>query len=250
MPYIFHTGDSITISWNNVTYQYIIRELVNDLVYISPISDMDIRNIIVYIDGRWIVKGREEVDYKIEFHPTNISIGSVSPSPATQSQISHNPEIHSPEIQIEVDYGEFSDKIPETNAMYNNIVDRFQTFCNKGGMGAETHRHFDGGSFIQYAIDNGIWEQSVEGIYAHQVMKKLEGDLVLQQELKQQQQQQEINPLSKNGRQCISQCKRDTNGNCYCDVEKYTGWTGTFDWDYCNSQDCVSLGKQELSPPQ
>jgi len=240
MAHIFHTGDPITISWNNVTYQYIIRELVNDLVYISPISDMDIRNIIVYIDGRWRVKGREEVDYKIEFPPTNISIGSVSPSPATQSQVSHSPEIHIPETQIEVDYGEFSDKIPETNAMYNNIADRFQIFANEAGMGAATHRHFDGGSFIQYAIDNGIWEQSVDDIYAHQVKRKIEeGDLLFQQEM--QQQQQEIYPLSKNGRQCISQCKRDANDKCYCDVEKYTGWTGIFDWDYCDDQHCNPL---------
>ena len=61
------TGDPITISWDNGTYQYIVRELVNDLVYISPISDLDIRNIIVNIDGRWRVKGREDVNYKIEF---------------------------------------------------------------------------------------------------------------------------------------------------------------------------------------
>jgi hypothetical protein len=235
--HMFHTGDSITISWNNVTYRYIIRELVNDLVYISPISDMDIRNIIVYIDGRWRVKGREEVDYKIEFPPTNISIGSVSPSQVSPNQISPNPE-----TQIKVDYGEFSDKIPETNAMYDNIADRFQTFANEAGMGGAPQRHFDGGSFIQYAIDNGIWEQSVDDIYEHMVRKKLEGDLVLQQEL--QQQQQEIYPLSKNGRQCISQCKRYTNGNCYCDVEKYTGWTGTFDWDYCDDQYCNPLVPQ------
>jgi hypothetical protein len=229
--HMFHTGDSITISWNNVTYRYIIRELVNDLVYISPISDMDIRNIIVYIDGRWRVKGREDVDYKIEFPPTNISI-----SPVTLRS-----ETHRPEIQIKVDYGKFSDKIPETNAMYNNIAERFQTFANEAGMGAATHRHFDGESFIQYAIDNGIWDQSVDDIYEHQVMKKIEeGDLLFQQEL-QQQQQQEIYPLSKNGRQCTSPCKRDPSSNCYCDVEKYTGWTGTFDWDYCDDNHCDSL---------
>jgi len=61
------TGDPITISWDNGTYQYIVRELVDDLVYISPISDLNIRNIIVNIDGRWRVKGREDVYYKIEF---------------------------------------------------------------------------------------------------------------------------------------------------------------------------------------
>lgn len=173
---------------------------------------------------------------------TNISIGSVSPSQVSHSQISPNQISPNPETQIEVDYGEFSDKIPETNAMYDNIADRFQTFANEAGMGGAPQRHFDGGSFIQYAIDNGIWEQSVDDIYEHMVRKKLEGDLVLQQEL--QQQQQEIYPLSKNGRQCISQCKRDTNGNCYCDVEKYTGWTGTFDWDYCDDQYCNPLVPQ------
>lgn len=228
MAHILHTGDSITISWNNnAKYQYIIRELTNDLVYISPISDMDIRNIIVYIDGRWRVKGREDVDYEIEFLPTNISINSVSPRQTTQ---------------IRVDYGEFSDKIPETNAMYNNIADRFQTFANEGGLGAETQRHFPAGPFIQYAIDNDISILSVDDIYEHQVLKKLEKyDLILQQESRLQQQQQEIYPLSKNGRQCISQCKRDANDKCYCDVEKYTGWTGIFDWDYCDDQHCNPL---------
>ena len=238
MTHVFHTGDSITITWENVTYQYIIRELMDDLVYISPVSNMDIRNIIVYVNDRWRVKGRENVDYKIEF-PT-IGTSPIHINPITFSNLSA-------ETQVKVDYGKFSDKLPEINAMYNNIAERFQILANEAGMGAGTHRHFDGEAFIQYAIDNNLWENSVDHIYAHLVMKKLEeADLVLQE----LQPQQGIYPLSKSGKQCISACKRDSRGNCYCNTEKYSGWTGKFDWDYCNEQDCTGFFSQNLPPRQ
>ena len=234
MTYVFRTGDPITITWENVVYQYIVRELVDDLVYISPVSNMDIRNIIVYINDRWRVKDRENVDYIIE--------------PA--------------KIPIAVDYGEFSDNLPEINARYSNIAKRFQDFANEAGLGVATDRHFDGESFIQYAIDNYLTEKSIDDIYAHQIMRKMEeADLLLQEDPPpregppfsrsgEQVLQQETYPLSKSGRQCTSACKRDSRDNCYCSTEKYSGWTGTFDWDYCNNQECASLGKQELSPPQ
>ncbi len=50
-------------------------------------------------------------------------------------------------------------------------------------------------------------------------------------------------PLSKSGKQCTSICKRDSNNNCYCTTEPYTGWTGTYKWDYCNLQDCAALDR-------
>ena len=103
-------------------------------------------------------------------------------------------------------------------------------------MGVATARHFDGDAFIQYAIDNDITNLTVDEIYVHQITKKLEQDLVLQEDPSAAQPY----PLSKSGKQCNSNCMKDSNDNCYCTMEPYTGWTGTYNWDYCNAQDCAT----------
>ncbi len=138
------------------------------------------------------------------------------------------------EMPVEVDYGKFTDQLAQINAMYHDIAERLQVFADEAGLGVATARHFDGEAFIQYAIDNDITGLTVDEIYVHQITKKLEQDLVLQEELS------PTYPLSKSGKQCTTNCTKDPHGNCYCNTEPYTGWTGTYNWDYCNSQDCAT----------
>lgn len=139
-------------------------------------------------------------------------------------------------MHVKVDYGQYSDNLHQINEQYHNIVDRFQQLADEAGVGtAAPHRHFDGASFIQYAIDNNITHLDIDDIYVRQINDKIkdaEKEFAIEYEQEQK---------SKSGKRCISLCKTNEHGDCYCDTEPYRGWTGTYYWDYCNSNDCKSV---------
>jgi hypothetical protein len=139
------------------------------------------------------------------------------------------------QMPVSIDWGKFADQLRQINAMYNDIAERFQTFADEAGLGSAKDRHFDGESFIEYAINHDITDRSVDEIYEHMIMQKLQADLVLLEEARPVKKY----PISKSGKQCTSECDLNPHNDCICQTDPYSGWLGTFTWDYCNTMDCA-----------
>ena len=112
------------------------------------------------------------------------------------------------------------------NAKYNNLADRFQEWANEVGIGGTAPRAFQAQEIIEWAIQKGITNKTIDEIIAQQMAEKFATE-----------EEETYYPKSLAGRQCISNCYLK-DGACLCDTKPYQGWLGQYNWDMCSELSC------------
>lgn len=152
----------------------------------------------------------------------------------------HNQKGHMESVKnVPVVFGKYTKE--ELDEKYNNLGQRIQDYANEAGI-KDSHRHFDFEKYINFAIDKGIADQSIDDIiitFHYQQMKDLELEEEISEFMKIEDTDPEkfTFPFSLSGKQCKSNCVKGVKG-CYCKTDPYKGWSGTYDWDYCAPVEC------------